>query len=137
MKLHVNCLRLFLLLGALLTFAGCATDSVTSRPPKDLGLQDTPWGKIKMLEVGAIRRVAPLYPPALRAGEVNGTVTLLALIDENGNPAQLAVVKSSGYTEFDQSASRSLAQWQFPVWSEDGKPAKFVVRQVISFSIGL
>jgi len=65
----------------------------------------------------------PEYPPASRRAGEAGTVTLKALVGENGRCSQVEVVKSSGYPKLDEAAVKEVQRsWRFVPGKEDGKP---------------
>ena len=66
---------------------------------------------------------APRYPrQALRAGLV-GTVTLRVRVDENGQPQEVSIERSSGHRLLDQVArDQVLSKWRFhPATAPDGR----------------
>lgn len=66
---------------------------------------------------------APRYPrQALRAGDA-GKVTLRVLVDENGQPKQVQIERSSGHRLLDRAArDQVLAKWRFhPATAPDGR----------------
>jgi TonB family protein len=60
-------------------------------------------------------RPQPPYPPQLLKAGKGGVVTLLVSLGQDGHPSEVAVLKSSGFKEFDESAQKTvLKQWRFP-----------------------
>ncbi|MCC6759532.1 MAG: energy transducer TonB [Candidatus Omnitrophica bacterium] len=56
---------------------------------------------------------APRYPLKARQAGWQGVVVLSASVDRQGNPAQVAVERSSGYDILDQSALKAVKGWRF------------------------
>ena len=58
-------------------------------------------------------RVEPKYPlKELREG-VEGAVIVCFLVDSQGLPLQVSVVRSNGITAFEQAAVAAVKQWRF------------------------
>lgn len=55
----------------------------------------------------------PDYPRTAFAYEHEGTVRLLFIVNENGLPDMIAVDRSSGFLELDESALRAAREWRF------------------------
>ena len=65
----------------------------------------------------------PDYPPASRRAGEEGTVTLSALVLENGRIGEIKIVKSSGFEKLDEAAVKDVQRnWRFVPGKEDGKP---------------
>lgn len=64
----------------------------------------------------------PRYPrTAARAG-LEGTVTLMVLVDASGRPVEVEVERSSGHRELDRAArDQVMAQWRFHPAQRDGR----------------
>ncbi len=59
------------------------------------------------------RRVEPVYPPASRRANEQGTVVFNVLVDESGHPQQINIQTSSGYDKLDQAAMQAIHRWLF------------------------
>ena len=59
------------------------------------------------------RRVEPVYPPASRRANEQGTVVFNVLVDESGHPQQINIQTSSGYDKLDQAAMQAIHRWMF------------------------
>lgn len=70
---------------------------------------------------------APTYPRgALRAG-LTGTVMLEVLVDVDGRPLEVRVVRSSGHRVLDAAAKRQvLGRWTFRPAIRDGRPVQAI-----------
>jgi len=78
----------------------------------------------------------PPYPIAeVRAG-VQGTVLLRVLVDENGKPVQVLIIKSSGSRELDQAALKHvLAAWRFHPAQRDGHAIEAWAQVPVEFKL--
>lgn len=67
----------------------------------------------------------PLYTEAARKAKYQGTIELLAVIDANGRPAHIQVVKGvDADLGLDQKTLETVRKWRFhPATGPDGKPA--------------
>lgn len=77
----------------------------------------------------------PAYPrDALRQG-LGGTVLLQVLVDTDGKPLQVDVVRSSGHRSLDRAAQRHvLARWTFRPAVEDGRPVQAIGLVPVEFA---
>jgi len=67
-----------------------------------------------------MRQVQPEYTDKARAKQIEGTVTLSAVIDKDGRAQQIAVVRSLGMG-LDEQAIKAVAQWTFIPALKDGR----------------
>jgi periplasmic protein TonB len=67
-----------------------------------------------------IYKVVPVYPNLARIAHVSGTVTLMALIDEEGNVADLKVL--SGHLLLTDAAVQAVKQWKYSPTVLNGEP---------------
>jgi TonB family protein len=140
-------LRLVCLVALAVVVGGCASSSdsknreASENPAlgpftKDLGLQQTPWGQMRVVfALAAKSRTPPRYPPEAKWAGMGTEVTLEALIGTDGIPHDVRVFQSSGWDEFDQSAVECFYHWRFPAWIENGRTVAVVTRQVIVFRV--
>ena len=87
----------------------------------DQGPPSLSMGPIRVLPgqgPGIIKRVEPVYPPAMRAAHREGTVQLDAVIHADGTVGEITVVRSVN-NWFDSSAMEALEQWRFEPGSQD------------------
>lgn len=83
-----------------------------------------------------VRTVAPDYPAAMKNQGVSGLVMVKCTVDDQGNVAETAVVKSSNEA-FDKNAIDAVKKWKFKPARQDGNaisvqvtiPIKFVAEQ--------
>jgi TonB family protein len=80
----------------------------------------------------ATKEVHPAYPTELMRHNVQGTVTLYAVIHNDGSVGEVRVLR--GVDErLDQYACRALAQWRFRPATKDGSPVDLEAVVVIPF----
>ncbi len=82
--------------------------------PKPIFVGGNVWGP------KLTRRVDPVYPPAARDDNVQGTVIISALIDEEGHVKNPAVL--SGHRLLNDAALAAVSQWQYTPALLDGQP---------------
>ena len=79
-----------------------------------------------------VRTIAPEYPRELKAQNVSGLVMVKCTIDEQGNVADVSVVKSSN-EQFDRFATDALKKWKFKPARQDGNAISVQVTIPIKF----
>lgn len=67
------------------------------------------------------KRVTPSYPPQAKSHNVNGTVRVFAIIDENG---KIWVTNSEGPMLLRKAAEDAARNWTFPPSLVNGKPVR-------------
>lgn len=83
-------------------------------------------GEMSSLKV--TRRIDPVYPPASRRMDEQGSVRLRVMVDERGRPQEVQVAQSSGFPRLDEAAVSAVKRWVFapavqgsvavPVWTQ-------------------
>jgi TonB family protein len=81
-----------------------------------------------------LSRVEPQYSPAARAAKLQGTVVLECVIDEQGIPKVLRVVRSLD-PELDQNAITAIEQWRFRPGTRNGTPVKVALNIEVNFNL--
>jgi protein TonB len=89
-------------------------------------------GEIK--EPTLVHRVEPEYPPIAVASQIEGVVILEAIVDEEGRVESVRVLRSPGVF-LDTAAVRAVKQWRYTPVLLNGRPEKFILTVVISFSL--
>jgi len=74
------------------------------------------------------------YSEVARKKRIQGEVTLDTVVDEDGNPTQIRVLKSLGYG-LDEKAIQSVSRYKFRAATLDGKP--IAVRIVVEVNFRL
>lgn len=93
-------------------------------------------GSGEYVALRALRAPPPRYPiNELRRG-VQGVVTLRVLVDEEGNPEQVEVLRSSGSAALNREALKVVrTRWRFQAAIRDGKPVAVWGRVDIRFRL--
>jgi TonB family protein len=81
------------------------------------------------------RLVKPDYPPLLLAREVEGKVTVQALVDTVGQVVDVQVLASTGETQFEQAARDAVLQCRFRPYRRGGEPSEVYAVFRFSFRI--
>ena len=68
-----------------------------------------------------LRKVAPVYPPAMKAQGIQGAVQLQVLVDPTGQVAS-AEVLATPHAELTESAVTAVRQWAYRPTLLNGKP---------------
>lgn len=88
-------------------------------------------GQIK--EPTLIHRLDPVYPALAVARQLEGMVIVEALVDEEGRVQEVRVLRSNGV--FDRAAVEAVRQWRYSPVLLNGRPEKFLLTVVVSFSL--
>jgi protein TonB len=80
-----------------------------------------------------ISMARPTYPPSARQSNIQGTVTVSARLDENGNV--LSAKAMSGPLMLRQAAADAVKQWKYSPRLVDGKPAPSQVTVGVEFKL--
>ncbi len=75
---------------------------------------------------------APIYPPELARKGMQGTVRVLFIVDKDGKPRDLKVMKST-HPAFNNPALKAVKQWKFEPGKRKGKPVQFKMLVPITF----
>jgi periplasmic protein TonB len=81
-----------------------------------------------------LHRVEPIYPPAAVVARLQGLVILEALVDRDGNVADVTVVRSAG-SVLDREALIAVRKWRYAPFVQNGQRERFVLRVILSFSV--
>jgi TonB family protein len=81
-----------------------------------------------------IHKVEPQYAEKARRSGLEGTVVLYVVVDENGRPRDLKVVKGLG-KGLDEAATKAVQQWQFKPGTKDGVPVAVSAQIEINFRL--
>lgn len=78
----------------------------------------------------------PAYTKAAMEKKIQGAIELSAIIDKEGKPTEIRVVKSldSEYG-LDDSAVSALKGWRFKPALKDGEPVRFLVSIEMTFTL--
>jgi len=79
------------------------------------------------------RMVSPIYPEIAIRARVSGTVTLEAVIDEEGNITALKVI--SGHLLLRKAAADAVRQWKYIPTIQNGEPVPVVTTIEVTFRL--
>jgi TonB family protein len=80
-----------------------------------------------------IKKVAPDYPEAARQVRVQGAIVLQALIDKDGNVAEVSLV--SGHPMLAPAAIRAVKQWKYKPYLLNEIPVAVETQIVVNFTL--
>jgi TonB family protein len=111
-----------------------------SVPPKyavvvtlSVGPRQTPRLAVGEGYPSLVSKVDPEYTEQARRSGLSGTVLLRTVIDENGAPTQVAVIRGLG-SGLDEKAIECVKQWRFhPAVTKDGRPIPVEVSLEVNF----
>ncbi|HWN97625.1 MAG TPA: energy transducer TonB [Methylomirabilota bacterium] len=81
-----------------------------------------------------VSQIAPAYPPELRKAKIEGAVTLLFLLSEDGRVEE-ARVENSSRPEFEKPALEAIRKWRFRPGTKDGQPVRTYLRIPMRFRV--
>jgi len=108
----------------------------------DLSLDADSLGTTDMIfEIGDVeekpvptRQIEPTYPPSLKRQKINGSVTVVFVVDTQGNVVAPRVEKST-HMEFEKPALDAIRRWKFTPGKKDGEAVKVRVRAPLIFKV--
>jgi periplasmic protein TonB len=77
----------------------------------------------------------PYYPNIARKRNAQGTVVILALVNESGKVEDARVETSSGHALLDEAAVTAVKSWEFEPGRRGGVPVKSYVKLPITFQL--
>ena len=107
-------------------------------PGSTLSMPPGGGGEVYRIGVGGvtaprlIRKVEPDFSSEARSAGVDGTVVLYVVVDEQGAPRDLKVVRSLGFG-LDEKAIEAVTQWLFQPGLKDGKPVRVAAQINVNF----
>jgi protein TonB len=90
-----------------------------------------PGGNVQ--ESKLILKVAPIYPELARRARVEGLVILEAMIDEEGNVADLKVLQ--GHPLLNEAAIQAVKQWKYSPTVLNGEPVPVLATVTVIFRL--
>jgi protein TonB len=77
----------------------------------------------------------PVYPPDARRKRQEGVVRLGVRIGADGQPHEIAIKQTSGFSALDEAAIQAVRQWVFDPATSAGEPVATYVEVPIRFSL--
>jgi TonB family protein len=78
--------------------------------------------------------LAPLYPPAAKQQDIQGTVLLKAVIGADGTVRELRVI--DGHPLLAPAAIEAVKRWKYKPYYVKGKPVEVETTVAVSFRLG-
>jgi protein TonB len=85
--------------------------------------------------VGYLVPPAPRYPPASRRAREEGEVLVRVLIDIDGRPSEIRILRSSGYARLDDAAVEAVRAALFRPYVAAGRARAAYVRVPVEFAL--
>lgn len=87
--------------------------SDNSRNPKPRSRASAPVNGAREVLPDYLRNPPPAYPEPSRLAHEEGVVMLVVDVGHAGNPTEVRLQQSSGYSALDQAAIRAVRNWKF------------------------
>ena len=81
-----------------------------------------------------VHRVEPIYPALAVSAHVQGLVILEAVVDEDGQVAEVKVIRAANAL-LDRAATDAVRQWRYSPLRLNGHSARFVLTVVLTFHL--
>jgi protein TonB len=107
-------------------------------PALDIPLAEDPTyypGKQLDVHPAALQPIVPAYPDAVSFAGIEGTVTVLLLIDEFGTVRDVSVVEATPPGYFEESALAAFRSARFTAAIKDGRAVKSRVLIRVSYTL--
>jgi protein TonB len=95
----------------------------------------TAGAPIEATSLAVTSRVEPIYPPASRRQDEEGTVRLRVLVDERGRTQDVRVLKSSGHSRLDEAAVSAVKRWLFKPATQDAHAVQAWTQVAVVFRL--
>ena len=114
--------------------ASQAVAQVVAPGAQSKGHQQVPDNVLVDVQPSVIKRVEPVYPHEALAKGSEGKVWLKILVDTEGKPAQVEVLKSEN-EYFDQASITAARQWLFSPALKENKPVAVWITLPFKFKL--
>lgn len=119
------------------TIRGTLTQAILPAPPAPglAGVAELPPLPQRAVYAPTLAsKVEPAYSEAARILKVMGTVHLALVVEKDGTPSSVQLMRGLGFG-LDEEAAKAVKQWRFHPGMVDGKPARVVVQVEVNFRI--
>jgi periplasmic protein TonB len=82
----------------------------------------------------AVSQVPPTYPPELRKAKIEGLVTIVFIVGQDGK-VEDPRVENSSRPEFEKPALEAIRKWRFRPGEKDGHPVRTYSRIPVRFRV--
>ena len=82
-----------------------------------------------------LKHVRPVYPEAMRAAGIEGTVPLEAIITASGTVQSVRILSATVHPELALAAVDAVRQWQFEPTLLNGSPVDIAMSTTVTFTI--
>jgi protein TonB len=103
--------------------------------PAAIQMQTAPAPPAETSDMKVERRVDPIYPPASRRAGEEGTGVFRVLVDTNGRPLEVQVLRSSGFPRLDEAAVIAIKKWMFRAAVANGQNVQSWTRVQVQFKL--
>lgn len=110
-----------------------ATPQVAAPPTRNANADTPPV--LDAQSVGYLVPPAPRYPPASRRAREEGEVLVRVLIDIDGRPSEIRILRSSGHPRLDDAALEAVRAALFRPYVADGRARAAYVRVPVEFAL--
>lgn len=110
-----------------------ATPQVAAPPMRNANADTPPI--LDAQSVGYLVPPAPRYPPASRRAREEGEVLVRVLIDIDGRPSEIRILRSSGHPRLDDAALEAVRAALFRPYVADGRARAAYVRVPVEFAL--
>jgi protein TonB len=108
---------------------------VAAPAPRPAGAEGSTPPLLDAQAVGYLVPPAPRYPPASRRLREEGEVLVRVLIDAEGRPREVDVLRSSGHARLDVAAVEAVRSALFRPYVADGRARAAYVRVPVEFAL--
>ncbi|MCR6627893.1 MAG: energy transducer TonB [Pseudoxanthomonas sp.] len=84
-------------------------------------------------ELAAIDTPPPAYPAEAECNSEGGTTVLRVTIEQDGVPARVSQVQSSGNAALDKAALAAVQTWKFRAATRNGQPVTHTINVPVTF----
>ena len=103
--------------------------------PAAITAQTAPPQPAETSNMKVTNRVDPIYPPASRRAGEEGTGIYRVLVDANGRPLDVQVLRSSGFPRLDEAALAAIHKWRFQAAVQNGQAVQSWTRVQVQFKL--
>ncbi len=77
-----------------------------------------------------------MYPYELKKHGIEGSATIVAIIDKKGNPLDIGLVSTEGDPAFDPPTVSAAKKWKYyPIQNEKGELGTYAIKITIQFHL--